>query len=158
MGTPGSPLTRLTVVPDKLVRPTRRPVDLSVGPTNLVGGSHDLLKSFQKIPQTTLSRREDSFACKTRQSRRIKATRVSFPCCNWLEIGFPVVTDLDSGPPTLSITQYKASKGALLGSRPSTPWPCNPTWDQSNTNRTRRRFYSPEARNSIKFPCPCVLL
>jgi hypothetical protein len=27
-------------------RPTRRPVDLLVGPTDLVGGLHDLLKTF----------------------------------------------------------------------------------------------------------------
>jgi hypothetical protein len=60
MGIPGSPPTRLTVVPDKWVRPTRRPADLLVGPTDLVGGPHDLLKTFQKITQTTLSRREDS--------------------------------------------------------------------------------------------------
>jgi hypothetical protein len=39
--------------PDKWVRPTRRPADLSVGPTDLVGGPHDLLKAFQKIPHTT---------------------------------------------------------------------------------------------------------
>jgi hypothetical protein len=53
MGTPGSPPTRLTVVPDKWVWPTRRPADLSVGPTDLVGSPHDLLKTFQKIPQMT---------------------------------------------------------------------------------------------------------
>jgi hypothetical protein len=53
MGTPGSPPTRLTAVPDKWVRPTRRPADLSVGTTNLVGGPHDLLKTFQKIPKMT---------------------------------------------------------------------------------------------------------
>jgi hypothetical protein len=53
MGTPGSLPTRLTVAPDKLVRPTRRPADLSVGPTDLVGRPHDLLKTFQKIPQMT---------------------------------------------------------------------------------------------------------
>jgi hypothetical protein len=53
MGTPGSPLTRLTAVPDKWARPTRRLTDLSVGPTDLVGSPHDLLKTFQKIPQTT---------------------------------------------------------------------------------------------------------
>jgi hypothetical protein len=53
MGTPGSPPTRLTAVPDKLVWPTRRPADLSVGPTDLVGGPHNLLKTVQKIPQTT---------------------------------------------------------------------------------------------------------
>jgi hypothetical protein len=53
MGTPRSPPTRLTAIPDKWVRPTRRPADLSVGPTDLVGGPHDLLKTFQKILQTT---------------------------------------------------------------------------------------------------------
>jgi hypothetical protein len=53
MGTLGSPPTRLTAVPEKWVRPTRRPTDLSVGPTDLVGGLHDLLKTFQKIPQST---------------------------------------------------------------------------------------------------------
>jgi hypothetical protein len=46
MGTPGSPLTRLTSVPDKWVWPTRRPADLTVGPTDLVGGAHDLMKTF----------------------------------------------------------------------------------------------------------------
>jgi hypothetical protein len=53
MGTPGCPPTRLTAVPDKWVRPTRRPTNLSVGPTDLVGGPHDLLKTFQKIALTT---------------------------------------------------------------------------------------------------------
>jgi hypothetical protein len=53
MGTPRSPPTRLTAVPDKWVRPTRRLVDLLVGPTDLVGGPHNLLKTFQKISQTT---------------------------------------------------------------------------------------------------------
>jgi hypothetical protein len=53
MGTPGFPPTRLTAVPDKWVRPTRRPADLLVGLTDLVGGPHDLLKTFQKMPQTT---------------------------------------------------------------------------------------------------------
>jgi hypothetical protein len=67
-----------SAVPDKRVRPTRRPADLSVGPTDLVGGPHDLLKTFQKVPQMTLSRQEDSLAYKTRQSGRIKAARISF--------------------------------------------------------------------------------
>jgi hypothetical protein len=103
MGTPGSPSTRLTAVPDKWVRPTRRPTDL-------VGGPNDLLKTFQKTPQTTLSKREDSLAYKSRMSKRIKVARMSFPCFNWLEIGFPVVTDLDSCPPTLYVAQYKAGR------------------------------------------------
>jgi hypothetical protein len=53
MGTPASPPTRLTAVPDKWARPTRRLADLSMGPTDLVGGPHDLMKTFQKIPQMT---------------------------------------------------------------------------------------------------------
>jgi hypothetical protein len=42
MGTLGSPPARLMAVPDKWVRPTKRPADLTVGPTDLVGGPHDL--------------------------------------------------------------------------------------------------------------------
>jgi hypothetical protein len=45
VGTPG-----LTVIPDKWSRPVRRLADLIVGPTDLVGGPHDLLKTFKKIP------------------------------------------------------------------------------------------------------------
>jgi hypothetical protein len=69
MGTPGSPPTRLTVVPDKWVRPTRKPADMLVGPTDLVGSSHDLLKTFQNIPQTT------SFRTTTRLDVQDKAVQ-----------------------------------------------------------------------------------
>jgi hypothetical protein len=69
MGTPGSPPTRLTVVPDKWVRPIRKPADMLVGPTDLVGSSHDLLKTFQKIPQTT------SFRTTTRLDVQDKAVQ-----------------------------------------------------------------------------------
>jgi hypothetical protein len=55
MGTIGSPPTRLTTIPDKWVWPTRRSADLIVGPTDLVCGPHNLLKTLQKIPQGTLS-------------------------------------------------------------------------------------------------------
>ena len=65
MGTPGSPPTRLTAVHDKWVRPTRRPADLTVGPTDLVGGPHDLLKTFQKIPDDLI--RNDFKTWRTRQ-------------------------------------------------------------------------------------------
>jgi hypothetical protein len=43
----------LTAVPDKWVRPTRRPANLLVGPTKLVDSLDNLLKTFQKIPQMT---------------------------------------------------------------------------------------------------------
>jgi hypothetical protein len=75
MATPGSPPTRLTAVPDKWVRPTRRPADLSMGPTDLVGGPHDLLKTFQKIPQTTYLKtwrtRQDSGGLRPKQIDKI---------------------------------------------------------------------------------------
>jgi hypothetical protein len=54
MGTPGSPPTRLTAVLDMWVQHIKRPADLTMGPTDLVGRPHDLLKIFQKIPQTTI--------------------------------------------------------------------------------------------------------
>jgi hypothetical protein len=69
MGTPESPPTRLTTIPDKRVRPTRRPADLLVGPTDLVGSPHDLLKTFQKISQTT------SFRTTTRLDVQDKAVQ-----------------------------------------------------------------------------------
>jgi hypothetical protein len=69
MGTPGSPPTRLTVVPDKWVWLTRRPADLLVDPTDLVGGPHDFLKTFQKIPQRT------SFITTTRLDVQDKAVQ-----------------------------------------------------------------------------------
>jgi hypothetical protein len=52
-GYPWVPTDQAHSHPDKWVRPTRKPTDLSVGPTDLVGSPHDLLKTFQKIPQTT---------------------------------------------------------------------------------------------------------
>jgi hypothetical protein len=64
MGTLGSPPTRLTAVPDKWVRSTKRSTDVLVGPTDLVDSPHDLLKTFQKTPQTTLSRQEDSLSAR----------------------------------------------------------------------------------------------
>jgi hypothetical protein len=54
MGTPGSTPTRLTAVPDKWVRPIRRHADLTVGPTDLVGGPHDLLKDLLEDPPNDL--------------------------------------------------------------------------------------------------------
>jgi hypothetical protein len=47
MGTPGPPPTRLTAVPDKWVRPTRRLADLSVGPPDLICGSEDVKTAWR---------------------------------------------------------------------------------------------------------------
>jgi hypothetical protein len=98
MGTPGSPPTRLTAVPDKWVRPTRRPADLSVGPTDLVGSPHDLLKTLQKIPQTTsfgtTSRLDvqDNASVDYDQSRSTGYGKM----CN-VDLGLLVVTNQESG-------------------------------------------------------------
>jgi hypothetical protein len=83
----------------------------------LIGSPHDLLKTFHKIPQTT------SFGTTSRLGVQDK-TLVDFDqsrstgygkSCNQLDLGFPIVTDLDFGPPTLSVAQYKAGKGVLPG-------------------------------------------
>jgi hypothetical protein len=50
-GYPWIPTNQANAVPNKWVWPTRRPDDLTVGLTDLVGGPHDLLKTFQKIPR-----------------------------------------------------------------------------------------------------------
>jgi hypothetical protein len=98
MGTPGSPPTRLTAIPDIWVRPTRRLADLSVGPTDLVGGPHDLLKTFQKIPQMTsfgtTSRLgvQDKTPVDYDQSRSTGYVKMSN-----VDSGLLVVTDQESG-------------------------------------------------------------
>jgi hypothetical protein len=53
MGTPGSQQTRVSAVPDRRARPTRRPADLSV----------DLTR-----PDMWAQRHEDSLEYKTRQT------------------------------------------------------------------------------------------
>jgi hypothetical protein len=45
-GYPSVPPTRLTAVPGKWVRSTRKSADLTVGPIDPVGSPHDLLKTF----------------------------------------------------------------------------------------------------------------
>ena len=82
---------------------------------------------------------------KSRKSQRIKAARISLPCCNLLEIGFPVVTDLDSGPPTLSVSQYKAAKGVPQGRKVGQR---GAIYEQYN-QELDVGFYSLEARTSI---------
>jgi hypothetical protein len=103
-------------------------------------------------------RREDSLTCKPRKSWRIKAARISLPYYNWLEIGFPIVTDLDFGLPTLSVAQYKAGKGVLPGTRSTQARSsCNLATPAIQTKALYVGFNSPEARTSIKLPCPLCL-
>jgi hypothetical protein len=53
-------------IPDKWVRPTRRSADLLMGPSDLVGSPHDLLKTFQQIPPDDLIQHDLKTWC-TRQ-------------------------------------------------------------------------------------------
>jgi hypothetical protein len=107
MGTPGSPLTRLMAIPDKWVQPTRRPADLSVGPTDLVDGPHDLLKTYLSVGPTDLVGgptdliHHDLKTWRTRQDK----TSVDFAqsrstgygkMCN-VDLGLLVVTDQEYG-------------------------------------------------------------
>jgi hypothetical protein len=94
MGTPGSPPTRLMAIPDKWVWPTRRPADLTVGPTDLVGGPHGLPKTFQKISRQPYLERLQDLACKTRQWLiPTKQSDVYENSCKQLDLGLLVVTD-----------------------------------------------------------------
>jgi hypothetical protein len=97
-GYPWVPTVKLSAVPDKWVRPTRRPADLSVGPTDLVGSPHDLLKTFQKIPKMT------SFGTTSRLGVQDK-TSVDYDqsrstgygkMCN-IDLGLLVITIQESG-------------------------------------------------------------
>jgi hypothetical protein len=120
MGTPGSPLTKLTVVPDKWVRPTRRPADLSVDLTDLVGGPHDLMKTFQKIPQMTWSATTSRLGVQDKDLGGFRLqqfdgiwqdvqSRLRSPGRNWPGVG----------EPTSSASQYKADEATLCNTRPS---------------------------------------
>jgi hypothetical protein len=82
------------VVPDKWVRPTRRPADLSVGLTDLVGSPHDLLKD---LPEDSL----DDLIRHDLKTRRTKQDLVDYDqsrstgygkMCN-VDLGILVITD-----------------------------------------------------------------
>jgi hypothetical protein len=90
MGTHGSPLTRVSTLPDRRARPTRRPVDLLVGPAR---------------PDVWAQGHHNNLEYKKRQTNSD-----SFPYCN--QLGY---METDLLPKVVS--QYKAAWGALLGGR-----------------------------------------
>ena len=92
MGTPGSPPTRVSVVPDKWVRPIRRLVDLSVGPSDLTVGPADLICGPKDLPEDSSRRpypiriQDLEYASRRRLRRQIdRVSRDNY--CNRLEIG-----------------------------------------------------------------------
>jgi hypothetical protein len=145
MGTPGSPPTRLTTVPDKWVQPIKRLVDLLVGPTDLVGSPRDLLKTFQRIPQMT------SFSTTSRLGVQDKTT-VDFAqrrstgygkMCN-IDLGLLVIIDQESWNQPHPLANIRRARRPLV------------TTTQSPSNLHQQLdvgFYSPEARTSINSPC-----
>jgi hypothetical protein len=149
MGTPGSPLTRFTVVLDKWVRPNRRLADLTVGPTDLICDPEDLLEDSLDVLIVFFR-----VTWRVRQDIKMLVVPSDSPkitglCCNLLEIGFPVVTDLDSGPQTLSVSQYEVGKGVLQR-----------TTDNSSKaiqSRTRRRVLLSGGLNQYKLTVSFVL-
>jgi hypothetical protein len=98
MGTPGFPPTWFTAVPNKWVRPTRRPADLIVDPTDLICGPHDLRRPSRRFPRWPYLICSGNLACKTRQDIGYAAIQsedheiilfslVRFPCCNRPRLG-----------------------------------------------------------------------
>jgi hypothetical protein len=80
---------------------------------DLVCGPKDFLEYSSRQPYLI---HLGNLACTTRHKMSTAApdsSEITWLCCNLLEICFPVVTDLDSGPPTLSVSRYKAGNGVL---------------------------------------------
>jgi hypothetical protein len=98
MGTPGFPPTRFTVVPDKWVRPTRRPADLSVGPTDLVRGPRPPEDLPKDSPNDLIHYNLKDLAYKTKTSVDFTQSRSTGygKMCN-VDLGLLVVTDQESG-------------------------------------------------------------
>jgi hypothetical protein len=117
MGTPGSPPTRLTAVPDKWVQPTRRPADLSISPTDLVGGPHDLLKDILEDSPDDLIRhdlktwrtRQDKSSVDFTQSRSTGYGKI----CN-VDLGLLVVTDQKSGNRPRPLANIRRTRRSLV--------------------------------------------
>jgi hypothetical protein len=115
MGTPGSPPTRLSAVPDKWVRPTRRPADLSAGPTDLVGDPHDLVKTFQKISQTTSFNTTSRLGVQDKTSVDYDQSRFTGygKMCN-VDLGLLVVTDQESGNRPHPLANIRRTRRSLV--------------------------------------------
>jgi hypothetical protein len=80
--------------PTKWVSPIRRLAYLTVGPTDLIWGPHDLQKTFKKIPKRPYPERHQDLACKTRQRWiSTKQFEVYGSSCNQLNLSLLVVTD-----------------------------------------------------------------
>jgi hypothetical protein len=97
MGTPGSPPTRLTAVPDKWVRPIRRPADLSSGP-NQPSWQHTqpLEDHFRRL--TDDLNQDNLKTWRTRQNLngfRLSRSTGCGKSCN-VDLGLQVVTDQES--------------------------------------------------------------
>jgi hypothetical protein len=85
-------------VPDKWVRPTRRPTDLPVGPTNVVASPRDLLITFQKIPQTTSFRTTSRLGVQDKTFVDFAQSRsMGYGKMYNVDLGLLVVTDRESG-------------------------------------------------------------
>jgi hypothetical protein len=147
MGTPGSPPTRLTAVPDKWVRPTRRPADLSVGPTDLVGSPHDLLKDLPEdspddlILHNLKTRRTRQDLANYDQSRSMGYGKM----CN-VDLGLLVVTDQESGNRPHPLANIRWARQPLVKYvilKQSTP----------TTGRRVLLFGSPNSINSLCSLC-----
>jgi hypothetical protein len=69
-----------------------------VGPTDLVGSPHDLLKTFQKIPQTTLFITTSRLGVQDKTSVDLAQSRSTGygKMCN-VDLGLLVITDQESG-------------------------------------------------------------
>jgi hypothetical protein len=116
-------------LPTRSVGPTDRSVGLLVGQTHLSGTGVSLVGGDPRVP---------------------------------ISHSFPVVTDPDSGPPTLFVAQYKEGKDKGTTHKPPPPphrrKPCTiVTLPAIQTEELDVGFYSPEARTSIKLPCPLGL-
>jgi hypothetical protein len=145
LGTPRSPPTRLTAAPGKWVWPTRRLANISVGPTNLVGSPHDLLKTFQKIPQTTSSTTTSRLGVQDKTSvdfAQSRSTRYGKMCNT--DLGLLVITNQESGNRPHPLANIRRTR------RP------NVQSIQSSSNLHQQLavgYYSPEARTGINSPC-----